>query len=93
MFTPFKFLSFKSKVPLFFIFVLTVSLNAYGKQNDSKFKKVEATGRAILIDGNLEISRKRAIEDAIYIAALKGGAKVRGFSAIAADTIKTNSQL
>ena len=87
MLTPFKFLSFKPKVLLFFILVLTVSVNAYGKQNDSKFRKVEATGRAILIDGNLEVSRKRAIEDALYIAALKGGAKVRGFSAIGADTI------
>jgi len=87
MLTPFKFMSFKPKVLLFFILVLTVSVNAYGKQNDSKFRKVEATGRAILIEGNLEVSRKRAIEDALYIAALKGGAKVRGFSAIGADTI------
>ena len=87
MFNSFKFLSFMSKVVLFFIFVLTASMNAYGKQSDSKFRKVEATGRAILIDGNLDVSRKRAIEDALYIAALKGGAKVRGFSAIGADTV------
>ena len=51
------------------------------------FKQVEATGRAVLIAGNIETSRKRALEDALYIAALKGGADINGFSAINSNTI------
>ena len=59
----------------------------FAAQNDSNFRKVEATGRAILIDGNIDVSRKRALEDALYIAALKGGANVNGFSSIGANTV------
>ena len=59
----------------------------FAAQQDSNFRKVEATGRAILIDGNIEISRKRALEDALYIAALRGGANVKGFSAIGSNTV------
>ena len=70
-----------------FILLAIFSLNVLAEENDSKFRQVEATGRAILIDGNIEISRKRALEDALYIAALKGGANVNGFSAIGANTV------
>ena len=87
MFSLFKLFPYVLKSVLFFILLLTISINAYGNQNERKFRKVDATGRAMLIDGNLDISRKRAIEDALYIAALKGGAKVSGFSSMGADTI------
>ena len=63
------------------------SFSVFAAQNDSNFRKVEATGRAILIDGNIDVSRKRAIEDALYIAALKGGANVNGFSSIGSNTV------
>ena len=63
------------------------SFSVFAAQNDSNFREVEATGRAILIDGNMDISRKRALEDALYIAALKGGANVNGFSAIGSNTV------
>ena len=56
-------------------------------QDNSNFKQVEATGRSILLTENIETSRKRALEDAIYLAALKGGANVNGFSAISSNTI------
>jgi len=56
-------------------------------QNKTNFKQVEATGRSILLPENIETSRKRALEDAIYIAALKGGADINGFSAIRSNTI------
>jgi hypothetical protein len=56
-------------------------------QDKSNFKHVEATGRSILLPENIETSRKRALEDAIYLAALKGGANVNGFSAISSNTI------
>ena len=64
----------------------TFSVDLYA-QDKSNFKQVEATGRSILLTENIEISRKRALEDAIYIAALKGGADVNGFSAINSNTI------
>ena len=69
-----------------FIVLSTFNFDLYA-QNKSNFKQVEATGRSILLPENIESSRKRALEDAIYIAALKGGADVNGFSAINSNTI------
>ena len=54
---------------------------------NSSFKQVEATGRAILLENDINTSRKRALEDALYIAALRGGANIDGFSAISSNTI------
>jgi hypothetical protein len=72
---------------IIFILFSIFSFNVFAAQNDSNFRKVEATGRAILIDGKIDVSRKRALEDALYIAALKGGANVNGFSAIGSNTV------
>ena len=69
-----------------FIALLTFNFSLYAQDN-SNFKQVEATGRSILLPENIETSRKRALEDAIYLAALKGGADVNGFSAISSNTI------
>ena len=69
-----------------FIALLTFNFDLYA-QNKSNFKQVDATGRSILLPENIETSRKRALEDAIYIAALKGGADINGFSAISSNTI------
>ena len=55
--------------------------------NHSSFKQVEATGRAILLENDINTSRKRALEDALYLAALRGGANIDGFSAISSNTI------
>ncbi len=74
----------KSFAILFFLMLFTNDLYA---QAISNFKKVEATGRSILLPKNIETSRKRALEDALYVAALKGGANVNGFSAISSNTI------
>ena len=87
MFQTIKSLKLTIQSIIVFILISIFSLNLLAEENDSKFRKVEATGRAILIDGNIEISRKRALEDALYIAALKGGANVNGFSAIGANTV------
>ena len=71
-----------------FIFTALLAFNsALFAQDKSNFKHVEATGRSILLPENIETSRKRALEDAIYLAALKGGANVNGFSAISSNTI------
>ena len=71
-----------------FMFIALFTFNfALYAQDNSNFKQVEATGRSILLPENIETSRKRALEDAIYIAALKGGADINGFSAINSNTI------
>ena len=72
---------------IIFILFSIFNFSVFAAQNDSNFRKVEATGRAILIDGKIDVSRKRALEDALYIAALKGGANVNGFSAIGSNTV------
>ena len=81
-----KFLLNIKNITIFILFCV-FNFSAYGMENDSNFRKVEATGRAVLVDGNIDISRKRALEDALYIAALKGGANVNGFSSIGKNTV------
>ena len=72
----------------FFILIALLMFNsALFAQNKSNFKQVEATGRSTLQHENIETSRKRALEDALYIAALKGGADINGFSSISSNTI------
>ena len=81
-------LNFKNKIKTFII-LISISLLSFDlfAQDKSIFKQVEATGRSMLLPKNIETSRKRALEDALYIAALKGGANVDGFSAINSNTI------
>jgi hypothetical protein len=67
--------------------ILIVLSNSLLANDNSNFKQVEATGRAVLIAVDIETSRKRALEDALYIAALKGGADINGFSAITSNTV------
>ena len=80
------------KIVKFFKYILSISIlimynNSLLANESGNFKQVEATGRAVLIDSDIETSRKRALEDALYIAALKGGADINGFSAITSNTI------
>ncbi len=53
---------------------------------------IETTGRAVIeTNETIDASRRRALEDALYLAALHGGAKINGFSAVDTDTsIKEN---
>ena len=67
--------------------ILIIFSNSLLADNNANFKQVEATGRAVLIADDIETSRKRALEDALYIAALKGGADINGFSAITSNTV------
>ena len=67
--------------------ILIVFSNSLLATDNANFKQVEAIGRAVLIAGDIETSRKRALEDALYIAALKGGADINGFSAITSNTV------
>ena len=48
---------------------------------------IETTGRAVIeVDEMIDIARRRALEDALYLAALHGGAKINGYSAVSTDT-------
>ena len=48
---------------------------------------IETTGRAVLeSEQDLDTPRRRALEDALYLAALHGGAKINGFSSVDTDT-------
>ena len=81
-------LNFKyhTKIFIFFVSLTLMSFDLFA-QDKASFKKVEAIGRSILLPKNIETSRKRALEDALYVAALKGGANIDGFSAINSSTI------
>ena len=47
----------------------------------------ETTGRAVILDSAMEQeARMLALEDALYLAALEGGANINGFSAVMSDT-------
>ena len=47
----------------------------------------ETTGRAAIIDPEMEQeARMMALEDALYLAALEGGARIDGFSAVMTDS-------
>ena len=56
-----------------------------GHANGMRF--TETTGRAAIIDPDMEQeARIMALEDALYLAALEGGARIDGFSAVMTDT-------
>ena len=70
----------------FFLFVFTIfswTLQAA----DNQLQMITATGRAVIthIDA-LHEAKNIALEDALYLAALSGGAKIDGFSSVQADT-------
>ena len=72
---------------IFIIILILFSSNSLFAKEEKKFKQVEATGRAVLVVDDIQISRNRALEDALYLAALKGGADINGFSAITSNTV------
>ena len=65
-------------------FSLLVPLAEAAEEN---LKLVTSTGRAAIIsDEQIQETRSRALEDALYSAALLGGAEIDGFSSIQAGT-------
>ena len=55
--------------------------------NEENLKLVTSTGRAAIIsDEQIQETRSRALEDALYSAALLGGAEIDGFSSVQAGT-------
>ena len=54
---------------------------------EQTFKFIESTGRAVIQDdSNVTNARRIALEDAIFLAAIHGGAQVNGFSSVDMDT-------
>ncbi len=63
----------KLSVLLFIIFPILVN---------AQVRFVEVTGRSVIQDDSPILSKNKALEDALYLAALEGGAKVSGYSLI-----------
>jgi hypothetical protein len=54
---------------------------------DDQLHMITATGRAVISHSDaLNEAKNMALEDALYLAALSGGAKIDGFSSVQADT-------
>ena len=72
-----------------FLAVLTLTLFPVVSYSSTEqgFRFVETTGRAVITDENsIDDARRNALEDAIFLAAMNGGAKINGFSAIDTET-------
>ena len=63
----------KLSVLLFIIFPILVN---------AQVRFVEVTGRSVIQDDSPILAKNTALEDALYLAALEGGAKVSGYSLI-----------
>ena len=74
---------------LFFLFFTT-----YLVAQDFKHTEVVSEGRAVIIEGDEETAKKRALDDALYMASLQAGAKVDGYSSVNTNTsLSENIQL
>ena len=68
---------------LFFLFTSTLLV-----AQEISHKAIISEGRAGIVDGNEVVAKKRALDDALYLASLQGGAKIDGYS-----TVDTNTSL
>jgi len=66
---------------LFFLFFTTFLV-----AQDFKHTEVISEGRAVIIKGDVETAKKRALDDALYMASLQAGAKVDGYSSVDTNT-------
>tara|TARA_B100000989_G_scaffold279973_1_gene243051 strand:- start:548 stop:1675 length:1128 start_codon:yes stop_codon:yes gene_type:complete len=68
------------------LFIL-IMLNGPLQAAEDQLRMVTATGRAVISNNDaLNEAKSAALEDALYWAALSGGAKIDGFSSVQADT-------
>ena len=66
---------------LFFSSVLCILLlSTYTLASEYDVKEIVTEGRAVIIDGDKKLAKKRALDDALYLASLRGGAKIDGYS-------------
>ena len=66
---------------LFFLFTSTLLV-----AQEISHKAIFSEGRAVIVDGNEAVAKKRALDDALYLASLQGGAKIDGYSAVDTNT-------
>ena len=82
------------KLVYFFTTLLSVLLaSTYLIANEVGYKEVFSNGRAVIIDGNIDLAKKRALEDALYLASIQGGAKVDGYTSVDRNTNLNESVL
>ena len=60
--------------------------STYLLANEINYKEVFSKGRAVIVDNDVNLAKKRALEDALYLASLQGGAKVDGYSNVDMNT-------
>ena len=72
----------KQLVYFFSTLLIILLASTYLIAKEIGYKEVVTNGRAVIIGGNEELAKKRALEDALYLASLQGGARVDGFSSI-----------
>ena len=78
-------------LPALLVFVKTsfllMNASVANANNEQSFKFTTATGRAAVTQNvTKELARMRALEDALYLAALQGGADINGFTSVSTDT-------
>merc|ERR1711998_529887 len=66
---------FNNKFLVFIILLFPMIVNA-------QVKFVEVTGRSVIEENAPALSKNNALEDALYLAALKGGANISGYSIV-----------
>ena len=76
----------KELVVFFFTLLFLLFGSTYIVAQDFSHKTVVSEGRAVIIDGNEDLAKKRALDDALYLASLQAGAKIDGYSNIDQNT-------
>ena len=78
-------LKFKNLFYYFYVFFLVIYSSPIFSEQPIQF--VETTGRAVINDEeSINNARRNALEDAIFLAAIHGGAEVNGFSSVDKET-------
>jgi len=76
-----------ARVPLLALLACIFFVLGASTGQAAAFRFTETTGRAVIMDAAMEQeARMLALEDALYLAALEGGASINGFSAVMSDT-------
>ena len=82
------------KLIKYYIFLQLILLSFHSAAfQDFNILKAEVTGRAVILDNDIEKARRLALEDALYLSSLKGGAFVDGFSSISKNTIVNDQSI
>jgi hypothetical protein len=76
-----------ARMPLFLMLAIACFFLGANAGHASGMRFTETTGRAVILDPALEQqARMLALEEALYLAALEGGARIDGFSAVMTDS-------